>query len=470
MKNGSSFTIKLCALILAIGLFGCASTKPKAPTPPAQVGTFKFQQTLTPYEGMNIHVYRHTATGLEAMLVPMAETGVVAYVTAYDVGSRFESKGHTGIAHLFEHMMFRGTESFPEPFKTLSGWGGKFNAYTNFDLTLYHELVPKNLLPQVAKFESERMRKLLITPEGFNTERGAVVSERKMRVEDNPMGRMFWELHQLAFDDHPYKTTPIGWQADLDKTSFQDALNFYNRFYAPNRALIAIVGEIDLTETLKILDQNYGSFQPSNFDAPKVPQEKIHKSSRRKIVSMRTESVLIAEAAMGSRYDDPNAPADSLMCVLLADDKMGYLSRELVETGLARSVGADCSPSVDPDMATVFVSGSPGVPMAKLEAAFNKALKEFPKWVTAEKIEHTKLFYQAEQIKTLREPMGLGEQLARLAVVAKNPLWDFQFVDRLAKVDEAQVRVRFTAWSTAKHSRLVIVPEAKATQGKRAKK
>jgi hypothetical protein len=182
---------------------------------------------------LKIHRYRSEKSGLELLLSPKPGIDVVAFVTAYKVGSRFEVNGRTGLAHLFEHMMFRGTEHYPVPFETLSSWGDRFNAFTTPDVTEYHELVPKKLFDEAARFESERMRKLLITPEGFDTERGAVVSERKMRTEDSPMGRLYWELNQLAYDRHPYKTGPIGWQEDLDATTFDDALAFYKRFYAP---------------------------------------------------------------------------------------------------------------------------------------------------------------------------------------------------------------------------------------------
>ena len=306
---------------------------------------FVLKQSLEPQSGLRINLYEHATNGLRVILVPYNSPGVVAYVTAFDVGSRFEIKGRTGLAHLFEHMMFRGTPSFPEPFKTLAGWGDQFNAYTSSDLTVYHQTVPAEVLPDLVRFESERMRRLKITVDGFNTERGAVVSERKLRTEDSPFGRLFWELTQLAYDKHPYKTGPIGWQEDLDATTFQDAMDFYRRFYAPNRAQIVVVGDFRLEPTLALLDKHYGSFKREAFDEPQVAVEPSRQDSRRKVFRVRSESVLLANAwAFSPTFSSfREAVAESMVCSLLADSERGFLYNELVRKGLARSVSDNCS-------------------------------------------------------------------------------------------------------------------------------
>jgi zinc protease len=431
---------------------------------------FEFQATLEPLPGLKIHRYRHRKSGLSVLLVPQRGSNVVAYVTAYNVGSRFEVKGRTGLAHLFEHMMFRGTESFPEPFKTLSSWGDRFNAYTSFDLTLYHELAPKEIFGDVAKFESERMRKLLITKDGFNTERGAVVSERKMRTEDSPFGRLFWELYQDAYDVHPYQTGPIGWQEDLDATTFEDALDFYNRYYAPNRAVLALSGDFGVTEALNTLNKYYGHFEAQPWTEPKVAAEPARKGNRRRVIPMKAETVFLADAVPGPRYADEHVATESVLCSLLADSKMGYLVNELVEKGIARSVSASCSPNVDPGLSTVFVVGNPGVSTAKLEKAYEEARKGFTHWLTAERVEQMKLFYLAAQYGSLRDPIDLAEEVARAQVTTGDPLYSFAFLEKLKKVTKPEVEARFKAWSDLAHTRVVIEPSDKTAPMTRPKK
>lgn len=439
-------------------------------SPPVSYEQFEFKGTLTPFEGLRIHMYRHKGSGLQVLLLPQPGTGSIGYVTAYNVGSRFEVKGRTGLAHLFEHMMFRGTESFPEPFKTLSSWGDKFNAYTSYDLTLYHEMVPRDVFDDVAKFEAERMRKLLITKDGFNTERGAVVSERKMRTEDSPFGRLFWELYQLAYDDHPYKTGPIGWQEDLDATTFEDALDFYNRFYAPNRATLALAGDFGITEALKVLNKHYGNFKAQPWTDPVVAQEKPHKENRRKVIPMKAESVFLADTTFGPRFTDDYVATESILCSLLADSTHGYLVNELVEKGIARSVSGSCSPSVDPGLSGVFVVGNPGVSVAKLEKALDGAKKGFLKWVTAERVEQMKLYYLAGQYAAMRDPVDLAEDIARSSVTSGDPLYSFTFLDKAKKVTLDDVKQRFAAWGKMPHNRLIIEPSDKTAPITRPKK
>ncbi len=424
---------------------------------PARYKSFTLAKTLEPLPGLKIYDYHHKKSGLEVFLVPQAGTKVVAYVTSYSVGSRYETRGHTGLAHLFEHMMFRGTESFPQPFMTLSSWGDRFNAYTSTDLTLYHELVPKELLSQVAKFESERMRHLLITVEGYNTERGAVVSERKMRTEDSPPGKLRWELNQFAFDVHPYKTPPIGLQADLDHATFEDALAFYRRFYAPNRAKISIVGDFTLPEVLEQLELNYGKFESQPWVEPKIPHEPIRKIYRRKVISAKVESVYLADSVMSKTYGQPNAEVDSLLCELLANSRTGFLSFELVEKGIARSVSAECGPDVDPGLSTVNVLGNPGVPLKVLESAYDKARHRFLAWLTKDRVEKAKLFFLAEQWASLRDPMNLSEQIARQATIAKDPLYSFTSLKKVQKLSLGDLVARYKTWNI-NHTRVILEP------------
>jgi zinc protease len=435
---------------------------PQTGAAPERFRDFHKVATLEPVPGLLIHHYRHARSGLEVLISPKPGIGVAAVVTAYEVGSRFEVDGRTGLAHLFEHMMFRGTESFPKPFETLASWGGRFNAYTSPDATVYFELVPKTLFDDAVRFEAERMRKLSITKEGFDTERGAVVSERKMRTEDSPMGRLYWELYQLAYDRHPYKTGPIGWQEDLDATTFEDALAFYDKFYSPGRAIISLVGDFTVREALKTVDRHYGEFEARDFTLPEVAAEPQRKGTRRKVIPMKVETVFLADAVFGSTFQDPQAAVDSLIANLLADDKLGFLAAELVEKGIARSVGAGAGVNIDPGLSTVLVVGNPGVSRARLEAAYDAALKKFPSWLTAERLENFKLYYLAAQWSSLRDPLNLAEQTARAAATAGDPAWDLDFLAKVQDVTLADVKARWPYWTSSARTRVIIEP-AKTT-------
>ena len=456
----------LLSLCVSTGLAGCASVSRES-APPATFEGFKQVSTYEPLPGLVVYSYLHEASGLRVLVQPRPDTAVVAYVTAYDVGSRFESAGHTGLAHLFEHMMFRGTPSFPEPFKTLSGWGDRFNAYTSFDLTLYHQLVPREVFGEVAKFEAERMRQLQINETVFKTERGAVISERKMRTEDSPGGRLFWELAQSAFDTHPYQTGPIGWQEDLDATSFEDALAFYRRYYAPNRAVISIVGDVSVSEALKTLHKNYGSFKSEPWTEPKIPAENLKRKDRRSVIAMQAESVYMADARFTAGVGNPQNAAEMLLCSLLADSKLGFLTYELVETKIAQSVNDSCYFLADPGLASIHVTGNPSVSVEKLESAYDKALKKFPAWLSSERLEGIKLFYLAYHLGELREPMGLAENLAYNAVTSKNPVFGFTFMEQIRNVTLPQVKEVWADWQKRAKTRVILKPAKKSAPFKR---
>ena len=470
--------IGLALLLQSLVACSAAPTAQKAqkdsslvqPPGPATYKGFAQVATLEPQPGLAIHHYRHAKSGLEVLVSPKPGSGVVALVTAYEVGSRWEVDERTGLAHLFEHMMFRGTESYPKPFETLSDWGGRFNAYTSPDVTVYFELVPKKLFADAAKFEAERMRKLLITGDGFDTERGAVVSERKMRTEDSPTGRLYWELFQLAYDRHPYKTGPIGWQEDLDATSFEDALAFYERFYAPNRAILSIVGDFSLKEALSVVDRYYGDFESEPFEAPVVAAEPSRKGTRRKVIPMKVESVFLADAVFGPTYDDPHAAVDNLIANLLADGKLGYLAGQLVETGIARSVSGDADPSMDRGLSTVLVIGNPGVSRGRVEAAYDAARARFPSWLTTQRLESFKLYYLAAQWASLRDPLHLAMQTASSAATTDDPAWDLMFLSKVQSVTLADVRARWPYWTSSARTRVILEPAKTSTPLAKKKK
>lgn len=460
----------LAFLLLAVTACSTGRELRREHTGAAPAGFHDFHKvgTLEPVPGLLIHHYRHARSGLELLVSPKPGTDVAAVVTAYKVGSRFETDGRTGLAHLFEHMMFRGTENFPDPFATLASWGGRFNAYTSSDVTVYFELVPKARFEDALRFEAERMRKLRITEDGFNTERGAVVSERKMRTEDSPMGRLFWELYQLAYDRHPYKTGPIGWQEDLDATTFADALAFYDKFYSPGRAVISLVGDFTVREALKTVDRYYGDLESRDFTPPDVTAEPGRTGIRRKVIPMKVETVFLADSVFGSTFQDTESAADSLIANLLADNKLGYLASELVEKGIARSVSASAGINMDRGLSTVLVVGNPGVTRARLEAAYDAARGKFPSWLTAERLENFKLYYLAAQWASLRDPMNLAEQTARAAATAGDPAWDLDFLAKVQQVTLADVQARWPYWTMSARTRVILEPAATTAPLERA--
>jgi zinc protease len=447
--------------------FGACSTLQRIDIPkpivesPSRVKGFQRVRLVTPFESFQGALYKHEKNGLEVLVLPQAGSKVFAYTTVYKVGSRNESLGQTGMAHLFEHMMFRGTPSFPEPFKTLSSWGDRSNATTSFDSTRYYILGPKEIFENLVQLESERMRKLTITEAIFNTERFAVVSERKMRVEDNPMGRLLWELYGAAYKKHPYRVLPIGYQADLDRMTFQQALDFHKTYYAPNNAVISVVGDVDFEEALSLIDRYYGDYEKvtvPEFTGPFEPT--LNRKNQRIIVPQKAEAVMLGEARLGLKYaDTQQVPKYALLCALLGGGEYGHLFEQLVrEKKLASMAGASCEPSVDAGLNVIFVRALPGISAEKIEKALNEAFLTFPKFLNEKKLQRIKMLYSAGRWGNLRDPQDLGLELAENHALTGNALYNIETLKDINQVSLAEVRVVFEEFSKTPWTRVVLNP------------
>ena len=393
--------------------------------------------------------------------MPREQNGTLALVVGYRVGSRHEQLGKTGLAHLFEHMMFRGTESFPEPFQTLAEWGSQFNAFTSTDQTIYHEMVPAQKLDEALKFESERMRKLLITPQVFNTERGAVVSERKMSYEDSPGGRLHWEMHQLGFDKHPYKTIPIGWQDDIERATFEDALSFYHKYYAPDRATLVLIGDFQLDEAKKIIEKDFGGYAAAGSPEPDTPKENLHRKDRSKTIHLKTQTAILGEGVFSPTYTSPDAAAELFLCVLMGDSSTGYLQHALVEQGIARGISASCYPDVDPGISILKIVATPGVSASVLRKKYDDAIKSFLSWANNERFENSKKYFETSQLESLRNPMDLATTLASNNTTSGDPLYTFKLVDAVKALTFKDIEKRFREREKMGHTEIIIAPSEK---------
>jgi len=200
------------------------------------------------------------ANGLRLIVKEDHRAPTVVQQVWYRVGSMDESPGATGVAHVLEHMMFKGTRRVgPEEFSRLvAEAGGRDNAFTSTDYTVYHEQVHRDRLPFVMSLEADRMANLQIRPEEFAREIKVVMEERRMSYDDQPRSLLDESLLATAFAAHPYKWPTIGWMQDLQNMSWQDALAWYRHWYAPNNATVVVVGDVDPDRVLAWAKRYYG--------------------------------------------------------------------------------------------------------------------------------------------------------------------------------------------------------------------
>src|SRR5262245_49272766 len=199
--------------------------------------------------------------GLRVIIAEDHYAPVYAIAVSYKVGSKDEREGRTGFAHLFEHMMFKGSENVGagEHFFLIFNYGGNMNGTTNTDRTLYYEVLPKNQLDLGLFLESDRMKSLAVTKDNLDNQRQAVQEERRLRMDDQPYGKASERFDELAFDNFAYHHSVIGSMTDLDAASVKDVQDFFRVYYAPNNAVLALVGDLDTKTTLAKIEKYFGS-------------------------------------------------------------------------------------------------------------------------------------------------------------------------------------------------------------------
>ncbi len=209
--------------------------------------------------------------GLRVIVAEDHSAPVFSIAVNYDVGSRNEREGRTGFAHLFEHMMFKGSQNVGpgEHFWLVFNNGGNMNGTTNNDRTLYFETLPSNQLELALFLEADRMRSLDITKENLDNQRNAVQEERRLGVDNQPYGRTFEAIDALAYENFAYKHSVIGSMADLSAASVDDVAAFFKTYYAPNNAVLAIVGDVSTKQTIERVKHYFESL-PSQPAPPRV--------------------------------------------------------------------------------------------------------------------------------------------------------------------------------------------------------
>lgn len=235
---------------------------------------------------------RHSLpNGLRVLLLEDHALPIVSLQVHFLAGSRNERPGITGISHLFEHMMFRGTKRLaPEEFsKIIQARGGVVNAFTTQDHTTYWENFPAEELPIVVELEAHRLKELLLTEESLKTEREVVRSERKMRIATTPYGAAVEELYALAYLRHPYRWPIIGWDYDLKRMTLEDCLRYFRERYAPNNAVIVAAGDLDPEKTLELIQRHYGALEPQRLPSDPIEPEPPQRGPRTAVFKKAVE-------------------------------------------------------------------------------------------------------------------------------------------------------------------------------------
>ena len=268
--------------------------------------------------------------GLTVLLLEDHATPVVSFQVWVVAGSRAATP-YTGIAHLFEHMMFKGSKNIePELHARLIGArGGRINAFTSRDVTVYFEDVTSESLPLVIDLEAERFANLAISEQMLTSERDVVLEERSMRTEDNPNGRAFEALGALAWQAHPYRWPVIGWRSDVEGVTVEACQEFFDAYYAPNNLVIAVAGDFDADETLERIRLRFGGMAPSTIvRSPTVEPEQ--RGERRSVVHFDVRSPVLMAGWHAPATGHPDSMALDVASQILSDGRSSRLYQKLV--------------------------------------------------------------------------------------------------------------------------------------------
>lgn len=362
--------------------------------------------------------------GLRLLVVEDHSSPTFAYHTWFRVGSRDEAPGRTGLAHLFEHMMFKETKNLKEgEFDRLleqAGAQGE-NAFTSRDYTAYIEEMPKDKLALVAKLEADRMVNLTINDAAFKTEREVVQNERRFRNENNPDGLMNQELYNLSFTKHSYRWPVIGYQEDLDHMTSENALEFYRSYYSPNHATVVVVGDVEPGEVKSLIEQYYGDLSPSAEVPKAIPQEPSQTHPRRKVLPLNIQVQKLIIAFRAPELESDDTPALEALQIILGGGKSSRLSRTLVNTGIASAVEAYNSGDKDPSLFVIELNLQKKQTAENAEAVVLKQLWQLAKaGVPPDELEKAKNKINFSFYENLESNYAKAQFLGHFEAVAGN--------------------------------------------------
>ncbi len=301
--------------------------------------------------------------GLVLLYLPDHTAPLFSYQTWFRVGSGDEVEGKTGIAHFFEHLMFKGTSNHPEGEydRALEGLGARVNAATWLDWTYYYVDLPAGNLREVAALEADRMHNLVLEPEPVEAERKVVMNERRERVDNDPGGKLSEALWQMAFQSHPYGRPTIGWMPDIEGLSLEDCRALYRTWYAPNNAVLVLPGDVQRASLLRTVVELYG-----DLEAQELPPRPSVVEPKQEALLRQTEHLQISTERLMMAYHapavtDPLFPALEVLNEALFEGDSGRLQRALVTEGeLASGFYAFVPSFRDPGLFEISVDLRPG--------------------------------------------------------------------------------------------------------------
>ena len=320
----------------------------------------------------------HTlANGLKILLVEDHNIPNIALYTYFRVGSRNERPGLTGVSHYIEHMMFNGTPAIgPGEFdRRMEFRGGRNNAFTSDDMTGYTDWFPAVALEAMIEMEADRIQGLAFVPEVFESERGVIASERRMAVENNNDAILSENVRATAIMAHPYHWDVIGWMSDIQSWRRDEVMAYYKTYYAPNNAVLIVVGDFDPAAALNLIRKSYGSIAASPPPPPVSTVEPPQQGLKTVLVRKEAQAPSFQVVWHAPAFKDADfLPLDILSRPLLEGESSRLYRRLVREEQLAIRVGGGTQATIDPLLFEISVKPRPGADLAKIDRVIEEEL------------------------------------------------------------------------------------------------
>lgn len=374
-------------------------------------------------------VERTLSNGMRVIVKSDHRAPVVVSMVWYRVGSVDEVNGATGVAHVLEHMMFKGTRDVPagEFSRLIAAAGGRDNAFTGRDYTAYFQTLHKSQLDLALRLEADRMVNLVLSPEEFSREVRVVMEERRWRTEDRPHALVYERLMGTALLAHPYRHPVIGWMSDLEHMRLEDARGFYETWYAPNNAILVVVGDVTPDEVFVLAEQHFGALKPKRLPARKPQEEPPQLGLKRLTVKAPAELPYVVMAFRVPGLRDPEKDwepyaLEVLASVLDGGDAARYTRTLVRSERIANSAGASYD-GIGRGPALFYLDGVPasGKTVGELEEALRREVRKVAEEgvseeelkriraqvVAAHVYQRDSMFFQARQMGSM-EAAGLS--------------------------------------------------------------
>jgi zinc protease len=414
------------------------------------------------------------SNGLQVILSPHRVAPTIAVLVLYKVGSVNEPRGKTGFAHLFEHMMFQGSENVPREmhFKYVESNGGVLNGFTSYDLTVYFELLPASKLPLGLWLESDRMRSLQVSQENLDNQRAVVKEERRLSVDNQPYARAMERLREIAYDNFANQHSIIGSMEDLDNATLEDVQAFFRTYYAPNNAILVVAGDYDPDEARRWIERYFADIPPQS-PPPPVDVSEPDREERREVF-VDTLAQVPAVAVTWKIPPRGTLENDALQIAgdLLTDGRASRLYQRLVkqeQIAVSVSGGAEARPA--PSLFRLFVLHHPHVDPAQVEAVlYEEIAKLAEEGVPERELERVRAQLLAQRWSDnlyygMQSPLGRALGLAYFAAFEGDPDGVNRALERLMAITPDDVQRAVQQYLHTTRNRTVMYIQAGAAQG-----